>query len=70
MPEISRILPYAVVLGGKRRWLDAMVGAGDDSVPDATEVPWYHAPAGWTLAQLPASLTNFINTVQGVLVSR
>lgn len=70
LAEISRVLPFAVVLGGRQRWLDAMAQAGDAAVADGVEVAWYHAPDDWTLAHLPASLTNFVNTVQGVLVSR
>ena len=70
LQELSKLLPYAVVLGGKERWLSAMAIAGDDAIPDEGEVGWYRAPEGWTLAELPASLTEFVNTVQGVLFSR
>ncbi|MDO5092555.1 MAG: DUF2207 domain-containing protein [Propionibacteriaceae bacterium] len=68
--EISKLLPYAVVLGGRQRWLLAMAAADDDDLPDPTDVPWYHAPATWHLRDLPASLTQFINTVQGELFGR
>ncbi len=69
--EISRVLPYAVVLGGKDRWLAAMVLADeDDQAPDPTTIDWYHAPATWHLQDLPASLTQFIHTVQGLLFAR
>lgn len=70
LQELSKLLPYAVVLGGKERWLRAMAVAGDDDIPDEGEVGWYRAPEGWTLAELPASLTDFVHTVQGVLFSR
>ena len=69
--EISKVLPYAVVLGGKDRWLQAMVQADDDvDAPDPTAIDWYHAPATWHLQDLPVSLTQFISTVQGVLFGR
>lgn len=69
--EISRILPYAVVLGGRDRWLEALAAADDDpGVADPTDLTWYHAPADWHLAQLPGSLRAFITTLQGELFSR
>lgn len=71
IPEISRLLPYAVVLGGKERWLEAMVSADeDDQTPDPTTIDWYHAPSTWHLQDLPVSLTQFIHTVQGLLFAR
>lgn len=69
--EISRVLPYAVVLGGKDRWLDALVGADTNTAtPDPTSVDWYHGPDTWHLQDLPVSLTQFITTVQGLLFAR
>lgn len=69
--EISRLLPYAVVLGGKDRWLQAMVQADDDDqAPDPTTIDWYHAPATWHLQDLPVSLGQFVHTVQGLLFAR
>lgn len=68
--EISRLLPYTVVLGGRQRWVEAMAAADDDDLPDPTELNWYHAPETWHLKDLPASITQFINTVQGELFSR
>lgn len=69
--EISRLLPYAVVLGGRDRWLRAMVEADDCAdTPDPYTIDWYHAPETWHLQDLPASLTQFINTVQGELFAR
>ena len=69
--EISRLLPYAVVLGGKDRWLEAMVLADDDAqAPDPTTIDWYHAPATWHLQDLPISLMQFIHAVQGLLFAR
>lgn len=67
---LSRILPYAIVLGGKERWLQALVDADTDDDEDATDLDWYHGPKGWQLSDLPASLANFVTTVQGVLFSR
>lgn len=68
--QLSAILPYAVVVGGKERWLQALADSDDDAVPDPTDLDWYHAPDDWQLADLPASLTNFVTTVQGTLFSR
>lgn len=69
--EISRILPYAVVLGGKERWLQALADADDDpDVADPTDLSWYHAPRDWHLSALPASIRAFVTSVQGELFSR
>jgi Predicted membrane protein (DUF2207) C-terminal domain/Predicted membrane protein (DUF2207) N-terminal domain len=68
--EISELLPYAVVLGGADRWLDALVAADDDEGPDPTDLSWYHAPADWHLRDLPDSLRNFVTTVSGLLFAR
>ncbi|MFT4110737.1 DUF2207 family protein [Propionicimonas sp.] len=68
--ELSSILPYAIVLGGKERWLQAVADSDDDGLPDSTDLDWYHAPDTWHLADLPASLANFVTTVQGTLFSR
>lgn len=71
LEQISALLPYAVVLGGKQRWLAALVAADEDvAAPDPTTLDWYHAPRTWHLQDLPASLTQFIHTVQGALYSR
>lgn len=67
---ISELLPFAVVLGGRERWLAALAAADTDDLPDEEDLDWYHGPQGWHLADLPASLTNFITTVQGTLFSR
>lgn len=69
--ELSKILPYAVVLGGKERWIEAIVAADDDpGIADPTDLNWYHAPGDWHLADLPAAMKSFITTVQGELFSR
>ena len=68
--QMSSLLPYAVVLGGKERWLRAMADSDDDDLPDSTDLDWYHGPDNWHLADLPASLANFVTTVQGTLFSR
>lgn len=68
--ELSEILPYAVVLGGRERWLEALVEADGDAASDAEDLDWYHAPSGWHLKDLPVALENFITTVQGRLFSR
>jgi hypothetical protein len=68
--QLSSILPYAIVLGGKDRWLQAVADSDDDEVADSTDLDWYHGPEGWHLADLPASLANFVTTVQGTLFSR
>lgn len=70
LEQVSRLLPYAVVLGGRERWLQALADADDDDQPDSTDLDWYHGPSPWQLADLPASLNSFVTTVQGVLFSR
>lgn len=70
LSEISELLPYAVVLGGHQRWLDAIVAADDDPDEDRYDLGWYHGPAGWHLRDLPGSLKNFITSVSGALFSR
>jgi len=69
--EISRIIPYAIVLGSFDRWLQALVDADDDpGVPDPDDLGWYRAPATWQLSDLPSSIDAFITTVEGKLYSR
>lgn len=70
LSEISELLPYAVVLGGHHRWLDAIVAADDDADEDRYDLGWYHGPEGWHLHHLPDSLKNLITTVSGNLFSR
>lgn len=68
--ELSKVLAYAVVLGGSRRWVDAMVAVDDDPDPDPDDIPWYRAPADWHLRDLPACLDGFITALQGRLTRR
>lgn len=68
--ELSEVLPYAVVLGGADRWLDAFAAADTDQVADSTDLTWYHGPDDWQLRDLPDSLRNFITTVSGRLFAR
>jgi uncharacterized protein (TIGR04222 family) len=68
--ELSEVLPYAVVLGGADRWLDAIVASDTDDAPDSDDLPWYHGPENWHLRDLPASLRNFITTTSGSLFAR
>lgn len=70
LAEISALLPYAVVLGGQQRWLDAIVAGDDDPDEDRFDLPWYHGPEGWHLRDLPNSLRNFVTTVSGELFAR
>ena len=68
--ELSEVLPYAVVLGGADRWLDAIVASDTDAEADARDLTWYHGPEHWHLRDLPDSLRNFITTVSGTLFAR
>lgn len=69
--ELSQILPYAVVLGGRERWLDALAAADDDiGTPDPEDLTWYHAPDTWDMQDLPVSMGAFVTTVQGRLFGR
>jgi hypothetical protein len=68
--EISEVLPYAIVLGGTDRWLDAMVATDVDEHPDSYDLSWYHGPEHWHLTDLPDSMRNFVTTLSGSLFSR
>ncbi|TCC04059.1 DUF2207 domain-containing protein [Kribbella soli] len=66
----SRALPYAVVLGGSERWIDALVAT--DSTPDEADegFTWYRGPSGWHLQYLPDSLRNLTTNLTGALFAR
>lgn len=68
--EISELLPYAVVLGGTDRWLDALAASDDDDDPDSNDLSWYHGPQDWHLRDLPDSLRNLVTTMSGSLFAR
>jgi Predicted membrane protein (DUF2207) len=68
--ELSEVLPYAIVLGGSERWLDALVATDTDADPDSEDLSWYHGPRDWHLRDLPDSLRNFTTTLSGTLFSR
>ncbi len=68
--EISEVLPYAIVLGGADRWLDAIVASDVDEDPDSDDLSWYHGPENWHLRDLPDSMRNFVTTVSGSLFTR
>jgi len=68
--QLSRILPYAVVLGGADRWLQAIALADADADSDGADLTWYQAGSDWHLSDLPDSVRNFVTTVQGTLFSR
>jgi len=70
LQEISEVLPYAIVLGGTDRWLDAIGATDADEHPDSYDVSWYHGPEHWHLSDLPDSMRNFVTTVSGSLFSR
>lgn len=70
LEQISKLLPYAVVLGGKERWIEAMVDADADDQPDPDAISWYRAPDNWHLAALPHSLDALIASIQGHLFGR
>lgn len=70
--QAAAVLPYAIVLGGWSRWLDALAppaqpGAGQDQ-PAALD--WYQAPPGWRPQDLPLSLDAFITVLTGRLFTR
>jgi len=70
LAQLSSILPYAIVVGGKDRWLQAVAATDEDAEDDSKDLEWYHGPDGWQLKDLAASLANFVTTVQGTLFSR
>lgn len=65
----SRALPYAVVLGGAERWIDALVATDTDDLPDEG-FSWYRGPENWHLQDLPDSLKNLTISLTGALFSR
>ncbi len=65
----SRALPYAVVLGGAERWIDALVGTDVDENPD-DGFGWYRGPDNWHLQHLPDSLRNLSTNLTGALFAR
>jgi hypothetical protein len=66
----SRALPYAVVLGGSERWINALVAT--DTTPDEADegFSWYRGPSGWHLQYLPDSLRNLTTNLTGALFAR
>ncbi|GAA0599024.1 DUF2207 domain-containing protein [Kribbella sandramycini] len=65
----ARALPYAVVLGGSERWIDALVATDDDADEDEG-FSWYRGPSGWHLQNLPDSLRNLTTNLTGALFAR
>jgi len=65
----SRALPYAVVLGGSERWIDALV-ATDANDDEDEGFHWYRGPRGWHLQYLPDSLRNLTTNLTGALFTR
>lgn len=65
----SRALPYAVVLGGSERWIDALVATDVDDDEDEG-FHWYRGPRGWHLQYLPDSLRNLTTNLTGALFTR
>lgn len=68
--QLALILPYAVVLGGVDRWLQAIADTDDDQAADGDDLSWYRAGSDWHLRDLPDAVRNFVTTVQGTLFSR
>lgn len=65
----ARALPYAVVLGGSDRWIDALVATDVDEDEDEG-FAWYRGPSGWHLQHLPDSLRNLTTNLTGALFAR
>lgn len=70
LTELSRVLPYAVVLGGSERWLQALVERDLDDDPDEEVLDWYRGPEGWHLGDLPDSINSLLTTITGKLFQR
>lgn len=68
--ELSEVLPYAVVLGGQERWIDAIVAADDDEEADSEDLSWFHGPENWHLRHLPESLKGFLTATKASLFDR
>ena len=70
LQEMSEVLPYAIVLGGSDRWLDAIVAPTRTKLPTPTSSPGTTGRTNWHLRDLPDSMKNFITTVSGSLFAR
>ena len=70
LAEISELLPYAVVLGGTDRWLDAIVAADTDEAADSDGPGLVPRPARLAPQRSSGLAKNFITTVSGSLFSR
>ena len=68
--QLALILPYAVVLGGADRWLQAIADTDTDDTADGDALSWYLAGSDWHLRDLPDAVRNFVTTMQGTLFSR
>ena len=68
--QLALILPYAVVLGGADRWLQAIADTDQDEAADGDDLTWYRAGSDWNLRDLPDAVRNFVTTMQGTLFSR
>ena len=63
------VYPFACVLGGHQRWLDAIMASDDDGSRTTTTSARLR-PAGWHLRDLPAPLKRLITTVSSSFFSR
>ncbi|HEY3005022.1 MAG TPA: DUF2207 domain-containing protein [Kribbellaceae bacterium] len=66
----ARALPYAVVLGGADRWIDALVATDTDATTPDEGFAWYRGPDNWHLQHLPDSLRNLTTNLTGALFTR
>jgi len=65
----SRYLPYAVVFDNIEQWDDtvASVGADGQAGERPDNLPWYHGPAEWNLADFGDSFRTFVLTTSGAI---
>lgn len=69
--ELSKVLPFVVVLGGRDHWTGAFAQADDDpGVADPDDLSWYQAPDDWHLQDFSACIDTFIISVEGRLYDR
>jgi len=66
---LSRLYPYALVLGEGDRWAQAIADIDEDPDPDEP-LYWYGAPADWHLSDVAPSLHNLTANLSAALGSR
>jgi hypothetical protein len=62
----SRYLPYAIIFDRVQTWASVLATAGTEDL-EYDDLPWYHAPDEWRLADFTDSIMSFTRTLSGVI---